>query len=89
MKRANALRLCPPLILLALLTACEVVSSSSAVTIPVVVYSKEFQAQAAKELESMKVPCARDVAGEFCSATHRLVIDYRHMRKEARAGAGD
>lgn len=73
------------LILQPLLSGCAKENSSPAVTPELVEYSPAFQTQAADELAAMKEPCARDVANEHCSATHRLAIDYLDMRDQTRA----
>lgn len=69
---------------LLLLTSCAA-GVSSAVTPDLVQYSPEFQAQAAAELTGLAPPCAQDVAGDYCSAVHRLVMDYGDMREKVRA----
>lgn len=73
-----------PLLLIVLLTACGGATSST--TNPnLVEYSKEFQAKAADEMQVMKPPCAHDVVDENCSASRRMIIDYKDMREKIRA----
>lgn len=57
-------------------------------TPPVIDYSRQFQARAAQELESMGPPCPRDVVIEGCSAVARLIIDYKETRDKIRAIRG-
>lgn len=60
------------------------------VTIPNVVYSKQFQNKLATEIEENNlVPCSPIDFAEPCSAWKRAVIDYGDQRKKTRIANGE
>lgn len=84
MKRLHAVLL--PIVLgVAALGGCASAAPSQPVivqnhpAIPLVDYSDEFQAQAAREIQALPRACSNDEAGE-CSALRRLADDYGRTR---------